>query len=412
MAGPGRDNDGMLRAALLMIRLAAFVFVGITAFGGAWPGAVDRAAEIAAFSVTGLLGALWALTWRSRPASERFDSIEPYVLGAIAVVCGAAAALPRAGNFDILALLAVATASSGASLRTGWIMAALGTAAIEAVGLARGDSAWVTVEYPAGLLLGLILGATRRAYRVQAEQAAALAAQSEQLREEQARAAALEERTRIAREIHDVLAHSLGALGVHVELAHAVLTEARDEIRAAELLEQARRMAADGLAETRRAVHVLRGETPPLPEGLARINADHQLRHRAAVTFQVTGEPRALPPDAGLALTRTAQEALVNAAKHAPHQPITVCLAYEEAAVSLTVTSRLSDGSDGSPGSGDELDEHDLHGRVGEAQDPPMATVDGGYGLTGMRERLLLLNGTLRAGRSGGDWVVEARVPR
>jgi signal transduction histidine kinase len=90
------------------------------------------------------------------------------------------------------------------------------------------------------------------AYRVQADQEAALAARSEELHEGQARTAALNERARIAREIHDVLAHSLGALGVQIELARAVLTDQHDEARAAEFLDPARRMTSDGLASPAR----------------------------------------------------------------------------------------------------------------------------------------------------------------
>jgi signal transduction histidine kinase len=205
--------------------------------------------------------------------------------------------------------------------------------------------------------------------------------------------AALDERARIAREIHDVLAHSLGALGLHIQAAQAVLTRQHDEVQAVELLGQARRLAADGLNETRRAVHALRGETRPLPDGLAELSADHQRRHGARVTFEVSGEPRPLPPDAALALTRTTQEALVNAAKHAPHQPVGIRLDYAGAHTSLAVTNHLGEDALGGHG-------------------PGLATVNGGYGLAGMRERLLLVKGTLSAGQNGSDWVVMAKVPR
>ena len=105
----------------------------------------------------------------------------------------------------------------------------------------------------------------------------------------------------------------------------------------------------------------------------------------------VTGAPRSLSADAGLALTRTAQESLVNTAKHAPHQPVQVRLDYDESRTALTVVSRLS-----SPDNGH----------------PALETVNGGYGLTGMRERLLLLNGSLQAGPCDGSWIVTAQVPQ
>jgi signal transduction histidine kinase len=111
------------------------------------------------------------------------------------------------------------------------------------------------------------------------------------------------------------------------------------------------------------------------------------------VTFEVTGAPRSLPPDAGLAITRTAQEALVNTAKHAPHQPVQIRLDYAQDSTSLKVVNHLGENG------------HD-------ADEAGLATVNGRYGLTGLRERLLLLDGTLSAGRTGGDWVVVAEVPQ
>lgn len=401
--GPGSDNGAMLlRVANLAIRSVAFVYVGIETFILApRPGAAVVAMQIAAFSVTGILMVLSPIAERSQDRGHPFGRLLPYILAGIVVACAAVSPLRNGGNLVALAFIAVLTAGSGISLATGWIVTGLGIAVIEAVGIPRGVGGTVTFGYPAALLVGLLLGFNRRDHRVQAEQAAALAARSEQLRQEQARIATLDERARIAREIHDLLAHSLGALGLNIQLAQAVLADQHDEARAVELLEQARRMAADGLAETRRAVHALRGQTPPLAEGLAELSADHERRHGAKVTFEVTGEPHPMPPDAGLALSRAAQEALVNAAKHAPHQPVQIRLDYGEDATSLVVMSQLSDNSNIGGGHGDNSNSG------GE-----FATVDGGYGLSGMRERLLLLDGTLSAGRSGGDWVVEAKVPR
>jgi signal transduction histidine kinase len=268
-----------------------------------------------------------------------------------------------------------------------------GILACEVQGLFFGATATTTLEHPAILLIAWMVGYNLRARQVQVEQSAALLAKADQLREEQAKVAALDERARIAREIHDVLAHSLGALGLHIQAAQAVLTRQHDEVQAVELLGQARRLAADGLNETRRAVHALRGDTRPLPDGLAELSVDHQCRHGARVTFEVSGEPRPLPPDAALALTRTAQEALVNAAKHAPHQPVGIRLDYAGGHTSLAVTNHLGE---------DALGDHG----------PELATVNGGYGLAGLRERLLLVKGTLSAGQNGSDWVVMAKVPQ
>ena len=237
---------------------------------------------------------------------------------------------------------------------------------------------------------GLLVGRNRGAYRIQAEQSAALLAQRERLQTEQRRADLLDERTRIAREIHDVLAHSLGALGIQIQAARSVLTDRADIDRASELLTAAQRMAAEGLAETRRAVHALRTDTLPLNEELARVTDTYGQRYRVAVSFGTDGEPRPLPPDATVALLRIAQEALVNAAKHAAGQEVTVRLDYGDAGVRLTVSNPLVPGRETLP---------------------PLSTVNGGYGLTGMRERLRMINGTLEAGRRDGQWIVTARLP-
>jgi signal transduction histidine kinase len=383
---------GLLRIASIAARTAILAVVGLITFSSSWPAHTQhRGAQIilqvTAYIILAVLMAAWAAV---EFAPKLRSACVPWILGAIALVSGAAAATKTGGNFLTIGLVAAISAGSADSLVVGWLVVALGTIGFESLALSGSLSFWELAP-PAILLGGLLLGLTRRDHRRRAEQSAALLAKAEQLREEQATVATLDERARIAREIHDVLAHSLGALALNIQAARAVLTDQHDEARAVEILDQAQRMATDGLGETRRAVHALRGETQPLPEGLAELGAAHQRRHGARVTFEVTGAPRPLPPDAGLAITRTAQEALVNTAKHAPRQPIQIRLDYAESTTSLKVVNHL--GGNGGDAAG-------------------LATVNGRYGLTGLRERLLLLDGTLSAGRAGGDWVVLAEVPR
>src|SRR5215472_17471386 len=104
-------------------------------------------------------------------------------------------------------------------------------------------------------------------------------------------AARLDERTRIAREIHDVLAHSLGALGIQIQAARAALADHKDIDRADEILAGAQRMAAEGLVDTRRAVHALRAGTLPLDEELARVSDTHTQRYHVPASFDVGGVP-------------------------------------------------------------------------------------------------------------------------
>jgi signal transduction histidine kinase len=382
----------VLRVANLAVRAILLVIVGVLTFRQPWPGAGNISVVIQAFAAATVQLVLWAPADLSASVRLPYAFLLPFALGVVTVTCSMAAATPTGGELEVQAFIAAMMAGSDTSLAAGLIVVGAGALACEVMGL-LGATASATLEHPALLLVAWILGRNLRTHQMQAEQSAALLAKADQLREEQAKVAALDERARIAREIHDVLAHSLGALGLHIQAAQAVLTRQHDEAQALELLGQARRMATDGLNETRRAVHALRGETWPLPDGLAELSAEHQRRHGARVTFEVSGEPRPLPPDAGLALTRTAQEALVNAAKHAPHQPVGIRLDYAGAHTSLAVTNYLGEDAPGDHG-------------------PELATVNGGYGLAGMRERLLLVDGTLSAGRNGSDWLVMAKVPR
>ena len=170
-----------------------------------------------------------------------------------------------------------------------------------------------------------------------------------------------------------------------------MLTDHEDIGRAVEILTTAQRMAADGLAETRRAVHALRADMRPLDEELRRVTSAHGERYDVKDTFDECGTPRPLPSDAALALLRTAQEALVNAAKHAAGQSVAVHLGYGDHDVRLTVVNDLANPPP-RPG-------------------PGPGTGTGGYGLTGMHERLRLLHGTLAAGPRGGQWAVIAEIP-
>jgi signal transduction histidine kinase len=119
----------------------------------------------------------------------------------------------------------------------------------------------------------------------------------------------------------------------------------------------------------------------------------HRQRYHVPVSLETSGVARALPPDASLALLRTAQEAMVNAAKHAPDQRVAVRLDYGDNDVRLSVVNAL-DGA-GAP----------------VRQPTSTAGHAGGYGLTGMRERLRLLNGTLLAGPGEQEWAVTAELP-
>jgi signal transduction histidine kinase len=373
-----------------LIRYSGFAVVGIAALVNPPHQPHEqlfRAIQIACFAAAGLALLGWLVVDEVRRYRPRGL---PIALGVLAVAAGLAG-VTSGGGQSLVAFAAVATVAAGAE--TEWPQAIAVTVAgilpIWIVGPIVGSSLGTLAGYPLLIAATLSLGRNRRSYRVQAEQAAALLEQYERVRAEQRRADVLDERTRIAREIHDVLAHSLGALGIQIQAAKAVLTDQGDIDRAVEVLSTAQRMAADGLAETRRAVHALRVDSLPLGDELAGVVETHRQRYQVPVTFETAGAARPLPPDASLALLRTVQEALVNAAKHAPGEPIEVHLDYGQAGVRLTVVNHLNRAQ-------------------AVAQGPSSA---GGYGLTGMRERLRLLNGTLLAGPRDADWAVTAELP-
>ncbi|OIV35237.1 hypothetical protein BIV57_22665 [Mangrovactinospora gilvigrisea] len=217
----------------------------------------------------------------------------------------------------------------------------------------------------------------------------ALRAAVQDAAEANARTAALDERARLAREIHDVLAHSLSAQVVHLEAARLML-ERGDGSAAnrAEVLQRvvdARAMARNGLEETRGALRALRGENAPAADELAALaRADGAL-------IDVRGPARPLSAEAGQALRRTAQEALTNVRKHAPGAKAHLTLDYLPDAVELEVTNPRS-APDGR----------------GERE---LAASGSGYGLLGMRERAELLGGEFRAGPTEEGFRVWVRLP-
>ncbi|MGW7416839.1 sensor histidine kinase [Streptomyces sp. NPDC054863] len=228
-----------------------------------------------------------------------------------------------------------------------------------------------------GYMLRLDAQARGSGFRLLAQERAARVAEAE--------SAALAERARIAREIHDVLAHSLSAQMVHLEAARLLIEREPQGAFRDGVLERvvaARGMAREGLAETRQALSALRGDMVPVEDYLRELGAVE----RAEV--QVSGERRKLTADASQAVRRVAQEALTNVRKHAPGAEVRILLAYAPGEVALEVRDS------GRPDARGEL-----------------AATGAGYGLLGMRERAELLGGTLEAGQEGKGFVVRLRMP-
>ncbi|GHD04122.1 two-component sensor histidine kinase [Streptomyces violarus] len=284
--------------------------------------------------------------------------ISGFKVAALVMWCGCAvSALERLPPAVALTAAGVALGSYGAVNNDDVL-----TAVVTGVGLAL-----------AGYTLRLDAEARGSAQRLLAQERAARAAEAE--------TAALAERARIAREIHDVLAHSLSAQLVHLEAARLLIERGGEREQVLERVVAAREMARGGLSETRQALSALRGELTPLEDFLNQLvgSAD-------GAEITVTGERRALPAEASQTVRRAAQEALTNVRKHARGAKVHLRLDYRPHQVTLDVRD-----SGGSPGE--------------------LTRTGAGYGLLGMRERAELLGGSLEAGPGEEGFVVTLKVP-
>jgi signal transduction histidine kinase len=241
-----------------------------------------------------------------------------------------------------------------------------------------------------------IAGFARRVQEAH-EQTTRLLAELEASRRSQEEAAALRERSRIAREIHDVLAHSLSGLMLQLEGARMLATTPNANGQLPAALERAHHLAHAGLEEARRAISALRDDDLPGPQRLEQLTADFSRDSSIAATLDVTGVPRQLDSETSLTLFRVAQEALTNARKHARAQRVELQLAYEPDGTRLIVQ------------------DHRERERAGAAAPSVRASstdaTHHGYGLTGMRERAELLGGHLQATSTSDGFRVELWVP-
>ncbi|MFI9010855.1 sensor histidine kinase [Actinosynnema sp. NPDC053489] len=291
--------------------------------------------------------------------------------------------------------------------RGGLVVGAVAAAGV-VVGAVR---VWEGVGAVASLGLCVVLPWLAGLFR---RQQAELIARLEQARELVADRARLRERARIAADVHDSLGHELALIALRAG-ALELTADAEPTRRAAAGLRESAVTATDRL---RRAVGVLReGATAvePPDEGVEALVA-RAVGAGLPVTFSRTGDGAALPPLVARAAHRVVQEALTNAARHAPGAPVAVDLAVTAAEARITVTNPTTPpGRTSNPdptGRRDRADQPaarpggDATGRVGQVPE------NGGSGLVGLAERVRLVGGTLRSGVVDGRFVVTARLPR
>jgi signal transduction histidine kinase len=318
---------------------------------------------------------------------------------ALGFVNGAALLAPA------IALFAVAQA---VPVRRALVLAAITLVALmTATGLANpfgatGGGFYLIPALIAAPLFGGIAVSNRRAYVNSIAERA----------EEEALRRVDEERLRIARELHDIVAHSMATISVQAGAAEHVLES--NPAAAADALRAIRLASKDGLRELRAILNVLRqadeGDPAQPAPGLAQVGA---LVARACdaglpTTLQQDGEPWPLPAGVDLAAYRIIQESLTNAIRHAGPAHATISLCYGESALRIEVadTGRGLGPAAQSPASGQPLTSQHDAGQPGAGQ--PGA----GHGLVGMQERAAAVGGTLRAGPApDGGYRVLAVLP-
>lgn len=247
---------------------------------------------------------------------------------------------------------------------------------------ATGADLIVTASIAAGaLLVGVLLAGRMRL-------GAELSREREHVAQEQSRRELAEERTRIARELHDVVAHSMSLIQVQASTARYRAPDLPDEAVAE--FESIAASARGALGEMRRILGVLRTEdhTAELApqRGLDDVPALVETTRRAGAAVELTQDVDGdIAVAAQIAVYRIVQESLSNALRHAPDSAIVVSVSTGAEDVSVLVRN---------------------------APAAPPASTSGGHGLRGMTERAALLGGELRAGVDGNGWLVSARIPR
>ena len=375
---PSREalsRQGVTRARRMLARAVRSVVVGVLV----WTAVTQRGvSDLALFLAPVLLLVCAAVAWaffRTTLDHRLWPS-----LGLLTVLLAVALLAQWAGFVGPAVVLWCGCAVS--ALERLPLAASVPATAVALTGFAVvNDDAWLTTAVVAiglclsGYVLRLDAEARGNAERALAQERAARAAEAE--------SAALAERSRIARDIHDVLAHSLSAQLVHLEAARLLIERGADRDQILERGVAARGMARDGLDETRQALSALRGDMTPLEDFLHELVASSD-----GARLTVGGERRPLSAEASQTVRRVAQEALTNVRKHAPGAKAELRLEYGAGEVALEIRDS------------------------GASRPHEELTVSGsGYGLLGMKERAELLGGSLEAGPGEEGFVVTLKVP-
>jgi signal transduction histidine kinase len=369
------------------------------------PTRVDRLEPLDAVVALLVAGAAAVDAWTADPGGPLGATLVATVLTTVPLAWRSAAPLPVVviTTWSFALALAIGLPSDGLLIAPIAPMLALyslgehaGTGALVAgvlAALAAYTTAWAVGGHLGGLGLAIpgVLGAAAvgRAVRVMGFETDVLNERAIEL-ERDRDAAVADERARIARELHDVIGHSISVMGIQAGAVRRVLPEELERER--ETLLAVERAGRDAVAEMHRLLGFLRsggGRPAAAMPTLERVeDLIEEVRSAGLhVELLIDGDLDGLPPGRALAAFRILQEALTNALRHAPAVPVQVTIRRTPSDLEIRVAG-----------------EHD--------GGPATANGGGGHGLVGMRERVALYGGTLEAGRrAGGGFVVDAHLP-
>jgi signal transduction histidine kinase len=317
---------------------------------------------------------------------ERPLVLQAAVIAAMGAAGVAIAGLQPTGATGIAAGVAVFITITRLPPHAGVAVGGIVTIGLGAVtAIAGGSSSAVAAATLVTVLLGVVALFLKRSRESQ-DQTELLLAQLQDARDEQARAAAGAERSRIASELHDVLAHSLSGAAIQLQGARKLADRERASPVLSDAIDRASELVKSGLANARQAVGALRGDALPTVAELPALIEGYKTDMKLDVTLRIEGEARTLPASPSLALFRGAQEALTNVARYAPDACTTVIVRYDPDRIMLAVDNGISAAA-------------------------PREGMGGGHGLEGLRERIEQAGGSMSAGPTADGWRVEIEVP-
>jgi signal transduction histidine kinase len=396
-AGPGERDKRRPASGLVaisarnvgrwMVPIGVVLLIGGVGGGAFADGPPAGPALVFMIGLLILAAACWAIG-----LSERFRDLRVVIPALIVLgLCGAALDWPES---DGPGFVAGYMALAGLALRVPRRTALLsGVPIVAAIAASEAHEA----ENPASTVLAVTLGcgflfltsALAALSQDAHHRAEALLAQESAVREAREQMARLAERSRLARELHDVLAHALSSLSLQLEAARLRASQTGADPMLLEQISYARQVACEGMISAQRALQALGGDGDEVSglAGLPRLVARTAVAVGIPIDFHVEGTPRPLRPEVELTAYRTVQEALTNVAKHAGRgAQARVLLTWAADSLDISVADSGGDG-------------------VGAG------LVSSGFGLISMAERAALHGGQLTAGPSANGFTVQLRLP-